>query len=67
MEHIQRYPEAFRPLFCQQQTPLTASAVDDLFTIRLSEQGSNRRTKEEAVVAFWRDFLEEAEGKHADS
>ncbi|CAL8301751.1 unnamed protein product [Gadus morhua 'NCC'] len=61
LEKIKNHPESFRPLFCYQPHPLTAEAMDDLFNIRLSPQGSNKRIAEEVVVPFWRDYLQDAQ------
>ncbi|XP_059409391.1 G2/M phase-specific E3 ubiquitin-protein ligase-like [Carassius carassius] len=61
LDKIQAHPESFRPLLCWSPTTLTADLVDNLFTIRLSPVGSNRRHTEEVVVPFWRDYLTDAE------
>ncbi|KAG7455575.1 G2 M phase-specific E3 ubiquitin-protein ligase-like [Solea senegalensis] len=45
---------------------LTADQVDDLFAIRLSPEGSNKRVAEEVVITFWRDYLQDAEGTILD-
>ncbi|KAJ8015789.1 hypothetical protein DPEC_G00029790 [Dallia pectoralis] len=65
LDAIRMHPDAFRPLFCHEPTPRTADILEQLFEIRLSEVGSNKRRAEECVVAFWRDYLldvEEQEG-----
>ncbi|KAJ7991034.1 hypothetical protein DPEC_G00293050 [Dallia pectoralis] len=65
LDAIRMQPDAFRPLFCHEPTPLTADILEQLFEIRLSAVGSNKRRAEECVVAFWRDYLldvEEQEG-----
>ncbi|XP_056437117.1 uncharacterized protein LOC130374401 isoform X2 [Gadus chalcogrammus] len=62
LEKIREHPDSFRPLFCFQPNILTADQVEDLFTIHLSPKGSNNRIAEERVVAFWRDYLQDAEG-----
>ncbi|XP_061584191.1 G2/M phase-specific E3 ubiquitin-protein ligase-like [Cololabis saira] len=61
LDKIQVHPESFRPLLCWSPTTLTADLVDNLFTIRLSPVGSNKRRAEEVVVPFWRDYLTDAE------
>ncbi|KAJ4946178.1 hypothetical protein JOQ06_023848, partial [Pogonophryne albipinna] len=61
LDKIQAHPESFRPLLCWSPTNLTADLLDSLFTIRLSTVGSNRRSAEEVVVPFWRDYLTDAE------
>jgi len=63
LEKIKRHPDSFRPLFSYEASTLTADQVDDLFSIRLSPEGSNKRAAEERVVTFWRDYLQDAEGK----
>ncbi|XP_076148922.1 G2/M phase-specific E3 ubiquitin-protein ligase-like [Alosa pseudoharengus] len=65
LDAIRMHPDAFRPLFCHEPSPLTADVLEQLFEIRLSAVGSNKRRAEECVVAFWRDYLldvEEQEG-----
>lgn len=62
LEKIQKYPDSFRPLFCYEPSALTADQLDDLFTIHLSSEGSNKRVAEEVVIPFWRDYLQDAEG-----
>ncbi|KAI4824302.1 hypothetical protein KUCAC02_012825 [Chaenocephalus aceratus] len=61
LDKIQAHPESFRPLLCWSPTNLTADLLGSLFTIRLSTVGSNRRSAEEVVVPFWRDYLTDAE------
>uniref|UniRef100_A0A3Q1FFE0 HECT domain-containing protein n=1 Tax=Acanthochromis polyacanthus TaxID=80966 RepID=A0A3Q1FFE0_9TELE len=60
---IHRFQEPFQrlPLFCYEPSTLTADQLDDLFTIRLSPEGSNKRVVEEVVIPFWRDYLQDAE------
>ncbi|XP_030588086.1 G2/M phase-specific E3 ubiquitin-protein ligase [Archocentrus centrarchus] len=67
LEKIRSHPESFRPLFCYEQRTLTADQVDDLFSIHLSPEGSNKRAAEEMVVTFWRDYLQDAEEEEGPS
>jgi len=62
LDKVRKHPDSFRPLFCFQPNTLTADQVEDLFTILLSPEGSNKRMAEETVVTFWRDYLQDAEG-----
>lgn len=64
LDAMRTYPESFRPLLCHQPPPLTANSMDQLFKIRLSVAGSNKRMAEERVVPFWRDYLLDVEGKY---
>ncbi|XP_073672791.1 uncharacterized protein [Garra rufa] len=61
LEAVVKHKDAFRPLFCSPPQPLTADALDHLFDIRYSTAGSNKRAEENTIVAFWRDYLLDAE------
>ncbi|XP_050961083.1 uncharacterized protein LOC127162333, partial [Labeo rohita] len=61
LEAVVQHKDAFRPLFCSPPQPLTADALDQLFDIRYSTAGSNKRAEENTIVAFWRDYLLDAE------
>ncbi|XP_028259851.1 uncharacterized protein LOC114434702 [Parambassis ranga] len=67
LDKIQKNPDSFRPLFCHEPSTLTADQVDDLFTIRLSPEGSNKRVAEEVVITFWRDYLQDTEEEEGPS
>ncbi|KAF3835669.1 hypothetical protein F7725_028227 [Dissostichus mawsoni] len=41
--------------------------MEDLFTIHLSVQGSNKRRAEEMVVPYWRDYLIDVEDQEGPS
>ena len=41
---------------------VTSSYILDLFVIQYSHQGSNDRTKEEAIVLLWWDYVMECQG-----
>lgn len=62
LQKIRHHPEAFRPVLCYSPGTLTAEIMDDLFAIRWSEMGSNNRADENRVVAYWRDYLQDAGG-----
>ncbi|KAL7396177.1 hypothetical protein ABVT39_001478 [Epinephelus coioides] len=64
LDAIRMHPDSFRPLMCHEPSPLTADLMDHLFHIRLSAVGSNKRRAEEHVVPFWRDYLQDVEGKY---
>ncbi|KAI9520680.1 hypothetical protein NQZ68_015600 [Dissostichus eleginoides] len=49
------------------QSALTAEIMEDLFTIHLSAQGSNKRRAEEMVVPYWRDYLIDVEDQEGPS
>ena len=43
---------------------VTAKFFLESFIINYSDQGSNKRTLEEALVLHWTDFIQECEGEH---
>ncbi|XP_041644921.1 uncharacterized protein LOC121510767 [Cheilinus undulatus] len=61
LQKMKLHPEAFRPVMCYSPGTLTAEIMEELFDIRWSEVGSNNRADENRVVAYWRDYLQDAE------
>lgn len=58
--------EALTLMFQYNDTKLTAEAIDSLFVnIQRSEKDSNKEIKENETLAYWRDFLQEVEGKYS--
>ncbi|XP_062600097.1 G2/M phase-specific E3 ubiquitin-protein ligase-like [Saccostrea cucullata] len=58
---IQSYPESFRDCLMFTNIKLTAISMEDIFRPCVSPTGSNRRTVEDRLVGYWRDFLQDAE------
>ncbi|XP_028657992.2 G2/M phase-specific E3 ubiquitin-protein ligase-like [Erpetoichthys calabaricus] len=61
LEAIQHHPEVLKSVFTNTGKKLTASDVENLFTVSMSEIGSNRFQRESCTVGFWRDYLQDAE------
>ncbi|XP_034078711.1 G2/M phase-specific E3 ubiquitin-protein ligase-like [Gymnodraco acuticeps] len=61
LDAVRKHPDSFKPLFCYEEHLLSADQMDNLFIIQLSPEGSNKRTAEERVVTYWRDYLQDAE------
>lgn len=57
-------PDLFEEVFCHRTKTLTSTGVDSIFKPCLSDEGTRQRDQEELVVMFWRDYLQECEGKH---
>lgn len=49
---LREHPTAMRPLFVAYHLQLTYEAMQELFTISFSVQGSNNREKEEVIMYF---------------
>ena len=63
LDTIRKHPEQFRNVLCRNDTPLDAVMVDRLFEIHLAEEGTNARPNQERAVVYWRDFLQDCNGK----
>ncbi|XP_070556619.1 G2/M phase-specific E3 ubiquitin-protein ligase-like [Ptychodera flava] len=66
LEQVISHPTAFREVFTYTEKILTARYVEDIFEIKYSEEGSNTRNDEMAVVSFWRDYLIDVEERDAE-
>ena len=60
---IKAYPHTVYSLLQSQPEPMTATCMIDLFQPRFSEQGSNKREKEEEMMMYWIQMLELIGGK----
>ena len=63
LEALQRYPLQMKTLFVKTEQSLTASDLENLFHIVHSERGSNAFQGECRTLAFWQDYLQDAECK----
>ncbi|KAK1893592.1 G2/M phase-specific E3 ubiquitin-protein ligase [Dissostichus eleginoides] len=57
-DQVQLFPAVFLSVFCDTTVRLSAQTVDQIFTVNFSEQ-EERLSPEKAVVAFWRNFLQD--------
>ncbi|XP_077863811.1 LOW QUALITY PROTEIN: G2/M phase-specific E3 ubiquitin-protein ligase-like [Saccoglossus kowalevskii] len=58
LDSMVRNPRLFKDVFISKETVLTSKLIEDLFVVSvLSPEGSNRRTEEQKIISFWRDFL----------
>ena len=58
-------PDIWRIAFQNRKAKeLTSAEVEELFTVDLSFQGSNKRMEEDQTMAYWGEFLVFLEGKH---
>ncbi|XP_035850153.1 G2/M phase-specific E3 ubiquitin-protein ligase-like [Sander lucioperca] len=63
LDALQRYPLQTKCLFVKAEKGLTATDVENLFEIIYSERGSNAFREECRILAFWQDYLQDAESK----
>jgi hypothetical protein len=54
--------QSLHKLFVYQAIKFSLESFESLFEYKLAEKGSNNRTTQNTVLAWWRDFLEEVEG-----
>lgn len=60
---IQKNELKFKSIFCYKENPLTAADINNLFSLELSEEGSNKRVLESRALCYFRDFLMDCEGE----
>ncbi|XP_067298642.1 uncharacterized protein [Pseudorasbora parva] len=61
LKEMQKYPALFYDMFVNEQKPLQAKDLCNLFYVNFSPQGSNRRAKENQTICYWRDWLIDVE------
>lgn len=60
---LEENPNGWRSLFVHgDDCKLTATQVTQLFKPHFSPEGSNKRSRENLTVSYWRDWLLEVEG-----
>lgn len=67
LDALQNYPVQSKCLFVKAEKALTANDVENLFQIIHSERGSNAFQAECRTLAFWQDYLQDAESKFSIS
>ncbi|KAM3623428.1 uncharacterized protein V6R79_011030 [Siganus canaliculatus] len=60
---LEQHASIFKAFMCTSVEPLTATTLEDLFKVQLSEQGTTRRQEETRALTFWRDYLLDTEEK----
>ncbi|CAH0558338.1 unnamed protein product [Brassicogethes aeneus] len=60
-EYIRLYPHLFQYLFCEEKLQLTADDLENIFVIKYSPMGSNKRLLENRAVSYFRDYLVDCE------
>ena len=63
LDVMKQHPAEFETLFCYEGNTITANVVDNIFTPMFDPVGSNRRTRQELIVMYWRDYLQDTEGE----
>lgn len=61
LDAIRKFPQAFQPAFCHTETKLTSQEIDQMFSIVMESQGSNKRQTQSKVTGWWRDYLIDAQ------
>ncbi|XP_065103755.1 G2/M phase-specific E3 ubiquitin-protein ligase-like [Paramisgurnus dabryanus] len=61
LDALRRYPLQLKCLFVKGEKALTAIDVENLFHVKYSERGSNAFHEESRTLAFWQDYLQDAE------
>ncbi len=67
LDALQKYPDAFKSVFCYKETTLSSQSFEQFFQMKRSEVGSNHCIVESRVKMYWRDYLQDVEDKNVDS
>lgn len=59
---MRKNPMLMQQAFCATEQPLTASRMNELFTVKMDEPGSNNYPRQELAVMYWRDYLQDCDG-----
>ena len=62
LQFLKMHPGPARSLLVSGRQKLTAASLEQLFLVRFSEPGSNRRCEEERVMMMWLEYLQDVEG-----
>ena len=62
-DKIKENPKEFAKCLCRSDKLLTAAMVDALFHIEYAEPSSNRYVAQQRAIVYWRDYLQDCEGK----
>lgn len=62
LQLMQSHPKEFESIFCHEEKKLSADECDSLFTPMFGPIGSNIRERQELIVMYWRDYLQDCEG-----
>ena len=62
-DKIKENTQEFAKCLCRFDKPLTAATVDALFQIEYAEPRSNRYAAQQRAIVYWRDYLQDCEGK----
>lgn len=60
---IMKNLQSLHKLFIYKKVKFSMDSFEHLFEYQLSENGSNQRNAQNVVLGWWRDYLEEVEGK----
>ena len=61
MEAVSSCPDAVFNVLCHFPEKLTAEVFMNLFTIVLSDEGSNKQATEKSVISYWNDYLQDVD------
>ena len=63
LDAVKQHQTLFRDVFVYDAVPLSASVLEEMFSPKFSDVGSNRRAAESRVMSWRLDFVADAEGR----
>ncbi|XP_078541753.1 G2/M phase-specific E3 ubiquitin-protein ligase-like [Lissotriton helveticus] len=63
LQAMEIHKQLFEEAFIWVEHKITTDIINGMFNIQFSSSGSNRRLQEEHIIGYWRDYLQDCEGK----
>ncbi|XP_078529628.1 G2/M phase-specific E3 ubiquitin-protein ligase-like [Lissotriton helveticus] len=63
LQAMEIHKQLFEETFIWVEHKITTDIINGMFNIQFSSSGSNHRLQEEHIIGYWRDYLQDCEGK----
>ncbi|XP_069077349.1 G2/M phase-specific E3 ubiquitin-protein ligase-like [Pleurodeles waltl] len=63
LQAMEIHKHIFEEAFVWMEQEITTDTINGMFNIKFSPSGSNYRIQEEHIIGYWRDYLQDCEGK----
>ncbi|XP_078520359.1 G2/M phase-specific E3 ubiquitin-protein ligase-like [Lissotriton helveticus] len=63
LQAMEIHKQLFEEAFIWVEHAITTDIINGMFNIQFSSFGSNHRLQEEHIIGYWRDYLQDSEGK----
>ncbi|XP_006813584.1 G2/M phase-specific E3 ubiquitin-protein ligase-like, partial [Saccoglossus kowalevskii] len=67
LDCVRKNPNSFKEVLMYHNIKHTAESIAILFSVKVSEEGTNKRNQENEVLSYWRDYLVDAEESSSEA